>query len=109
MLPVAVPQRKAALQALQQACAANERHAAADALLNLARTQWPDDPPRGLGALAARLDAGAKEIAALDRCLYGSGESPWEGSALWNAVRDGLQTKRSEQLPKDDGLGALYP
>jgi len=109
MLPVAVPQRKAALQALQQACAANDRHAAADALLNLARTQWPDNPPRGLGALAARLDAGAKEIGALDRCLYGSGESPWEGSALWNAVRNGLQAKRSEQLPKDDGLGALYP
>ena len=104
-----MPQRKAAIQALQQACAANDRQAAAGALLDLARAEWPDDPPRGLGALAARLEAGGKEIGALDRSLYGSGESIWDGSALWSAIRNGLQARRSETLPKDDGLGALYP
>jgi BatD DUF11 like domain len=109
MLPVAAPRRKSMMQALQQACATNDRQAAAEALLELARAEWPDDPPRGLGALAARLDAGGKEIGALDRSLYGSGELPWEGGALWNAVHNGLQAKHGEKLPKDDGLGALYP
>jgi BatD DUF11 like domain len=109
MLPVAVPRRKSIMQALQQACAGNDKQAAAEALLELARAEWPDDPPRGLGALAARLEAGGKEIGALDRSLYGSGALPWEGGALWNTVRNGLQAKRGEKLPKDDGLGALYP
>lgn len=78
-------------------------------MLDLARSVWRDDPPRGLGALAARIEAGGKEIGALDRSLYGSGEVPWDGSGLWDAIRNGLQAKHSEKLPKDDGLGALYP
>jgi hypothetical protein len=104
-----VPGRKAAMRALQQACAGNDRRAAADALLDLARAEWPDDPPRGLGALAARLEAGRKEVGALDRSLYGTGALSWEGNALWNAFRDGLRPKRGENPSKDDSLGALYP
>lgn len=106
---VSVPGRKAAMRALQQACAGNDGHAAADALLDLARAEWPDDPPRGLGALAARLEAGRKEVSALDRSLYGTGASPWEGGALWNAISPGLQAQRSENMRKGDSLGALYP
>ena len=101
--------RKAALRTLQQACLGNDRHAAAAALLDLARAEWPDDPPRGLGAVAERLETGAKEVGALDRSLYGTDALSWEGSALWDAFRDGLRPKRGENLPKDDSLGALYP
>ena len=104
-----VPGRKAALRTLQQACLGNDRHAAAAALLDLGRAEWPDDPPRGLGAVAARLETGAKEVGALDRSLYGTDALSWEGSALWDAFRDGLRPKRGENLPKDDSLGALYP
>jgi hypothetical protein len=102
------PRQKSAMRALEQACAGNDRHAAADALLDLAQVEWPDDPPRGFGALATRLEAGGEEIRALDRSLYGAGGSPWEGGALWQVTRRGLQTKRSESLRDDDGLGALY-
>lgn len=108
MLPVAVPRYKDAMRALQQACAGNDRHAAARALLDLARAKWPADPPRGLGALAARLEAGGEEVSALDRSLYGADGSRWDGAALWEAIRRGLQPKRSETLREDDGLGALY-
>jgi len=102
-------QRKAAMRALQLACAANDSRAAAAALADLARAEWPDDPPRGLGALAARLETGANEVIALDRCLYGAGGSAWEGSALWAAIGNGFKPRRGDNLRNDDGLGALYP
>ncbi len=103
-----VPRRSAALQALQQACAGNDGHAAKNALLDLARAEWPGDPPRSLGALSARLESGREEINVLDRSLYGAGESRWAGGALWSVIRRGLKPKRSEALHKEDGLKALY-
>ena len=103
-----LPRHKSAMRALEQACAGNDRRAAANALLDLARVEWPDDPPRGLGALAARLEAGREEISALDRSLYGADGVRWDGNALWNVLRRGLQPKRSNTLHEDDGLGALY-
>ncbi len=105
---VRLPRKKDAIKALHHACVANDRRAAAAALLDLARAEWPDDPPRGLSALAARLGTGGPEIVALDRSLYGVGGSRWEGDVLWNVLRHGLQPKRSETIREDDGLGALY-
>ncbi len=106
---VSVPRKKDTLQALQRACVANDRHAAANAVLDLARVQWVDDPPRGLRALAGRLAIGAAEIVDLDRSLYGVDGSRWDGGALWNVLRPGLQPKRSESLHEPDGLRGLYP
>ena len=103
------PTPKAALHALRDACRANDAQAAAQALLSLARAQWPADPPRGLAALAARLDRGAAEIRALDRVLYGSdGRAAWQGAALWKALAGGLQARRAEPALDDTGLDALY-
>lgn len=103
-----VPQRRSALRALHRACFANDGHAAAQALLDLARAEWPDDPPRGLSALAARLEAGGVEIVSLDRTLYGTHGSRWQGAALWHVFHRGLQPKRSKTWREDDGLEALY-
>jgi hypothetical protein len=100
--------RKSAMRALQQACGANDRHAAQHALLDLAQVEWPGDSPRSLGALADRLESGVKEISALDQSLYGAGGSAWQGDALWSALRHGLRPKRGEARHEDDGLGALY-
>jgi len=102
------PRRKAALRALRQACVGNDRQAAASALLDLARAEWPDDPPRGLAALAARLAVGGKEVGALDRCLYAAPGDRWEGDALWRTLRRGLEAKRGDRLREDDGLEPLY-
>ena len=107
---VPVPPKAVSLRALQQACSADDRHAAASALLDLAREQWPDDPPRGLSALALRLEEGAAAISSLERSLYGAGEaSPWQGDALWQVARRGLRPRRSDASLRDDGLKALYP
>jgi hypothetical protein len=107
---VRVPARSASLRALQRACSADDRHAAASALLALSELEWPDDPPRGLGALAVRLDAGAAEVGALERSLYGAqAVSPWRGDALWQVMRRGLRAQRRVAPLDDDGPRALYP
>jgi len=104
----ALPEKRATLRALRQACAADDRHAATKALLDLGRIEWPDDPPRGLGALAARVEAGVAEITALDRSLYGAGNSAWNGAALWEVAGQGLHPAPSGDSPDASGLAALY-
>ncbi len=105
----AQPNQKSALQALQKACAANDQHAAARALLNLAQVHWPDDPPRNLDALAMRIEKGQAQIRLLDRSLYAADSQAWNGEALWNEFKHGLQEKNNPRHRQDDGLSPLYP
>jgi hypothetical protein len=99
---------RSSLERLQQACAANDSRSAADALIALARSTWPSDPPLGLAALALRVEIGGDEIRALDRCLYGNAAAPWNGSSLANAMRGGLRPARAYAGQVGDGLDALY-
>ncbi len=99
-----------ARKALQAACAQNDPHAAARALLDWAGAEWPDRPPRNLGALAAYVDAGKDEIRALDQALYGTQDSPWDGRVLWEQFKQGMHSKDAgkSSLPADS-LSPLYP
>lgn len=97
------------MRTLRQACNSNDPYAAARALSDLGQIVWPTNAPRGLGALAARLEAGAEEINTLERHLYGAGTSAlWQGDALWHAVGGGLQVRQNPLELAQDGLGALY-
>ncbi len=105
-----VPSRAVSLGALRRACSANDPYAATSALLDLARLQWPDDPPRGLGTLGSRLAQAAAEVSALERSLYAAEEaSSWRGDALWQAMRGGLRPRRIDTSRHDDDLETLYP
>lgn len=77
---------RAALAALQQACAANNAHLTRQAVLEWAGAVWPQSPPRGLNALAERLkDARyALPLQQLDRACY-TADAPWNGAALAQA------------------------
>jgi len=101
-------QRTSAMRTLRRACADNDARGAQFALLDLAQAEWPDDSPRSLGALAARLEAGGEEISVLDKCLYGTGGARWQGNALWRILKRGLQPGPKEVPRAKDGLGALY-
>ena len=107
--PTAEPSRKSAMKVLQQACAENDRQAASRALMKLAEAHWPDDPPRSLGALAARLENGQSQIRELERSLYAAGNTEWNGTPLWEVLRHGLQEKKTSAQHQDDGLKPLYP
>ena len=101
--------RKSALRELQKACAANDRHTAAQALLKLGHSYWPDDPPHSLSALAARIETGQTPLRELDRSLYAAETADWNGSMLWDAFKHGLQEKKAAGQHRDDGLKPLYP
>lgn len=104
------PDLKAIMRRLEKAAGSNDARSAAAALLELAEAQWPADPPRNLGTLAARLNRGYTQIMALDRALYSVDSSSWEGTALWQSVKDGLQARSVETASAtDDGLDPLYP
>lgn len=85
--PTEAAKPRAAHKALRDACMENDPLKARRALLEWAAGYWPDRAPSNLGELG-RL-AGkelAVEIRRLDRTLYGRGEQPWRGEALWAAV-----------------------
>lgn len=103
------PDQKAALRILEQACAADDPQAASRALICLAEAQWPDNPPRNLGALAARLKNGQSRILELDRNLYGGNNANWKGAALWDVFRHGLPENKTNFQPQEDELKPLYP
>jgi hypothetical protein len=99
-----------ALRVLQQACDNNDARATARALLDWAAAEWPDNPPRNLGAVASRLesDAGA-EVRRLDQSLYAPGGVVWEGAALGNAFRATAVKQPVKRKAAAGGLAPLYP
>lgn len=105
------PTARAARQALKQACQGDDGAAAAQALLQLARSVWPDDPPRSLGALASRVPHGSEAVRELDRWLYAPGGAAWQGQTLWAAVETGLAERPEPgSAAGDDRLPPpLYP
>jgi len=104
-----LPNRKSTLRELEKACANNNPHAAAEALLKLGQAHWPDDPPRSLSALAARIETGQTPLRELDRSLYAADDSNWNGATLWDVFKHGLQEKKAVRQHHDDGLKPLYP
>jgi len=101
----------AALRALQEACERNDARAAARALLEWAVAEWPENPPRNLGAIASRLDsvAGA-EVRRLDQSLYAPGGAVWNGAALGSSFRTTAVAKHPvKPKPAAGGLAPLYP
>ncbi len=107
----ALAQARQAREALRSACERDDPQAAAAALLAWAGLIWPDDPPRGLGALAERVLHGRGEIMTLERQLYGKaqGRATWRGEALWTALRPGLAEAQESTRHQTDRLAPLYP
>lgn len=91
------------------ACKAGDAITARRTLLAWAAAHWPDDPPRGLEALAQRLpDRAAREALADLNCVLYKDVGPWNGTRLAQSL---------QQLPKQDSragnskavLAPLYP
>lgn len=96
-----------ATRAVRTSAAANDADATRRNLLALANVTWPDAPPAGLHALAARLAPGVlrQEIEALDRACYTG--LAWQGAALVQALDQWPRTAASVQPAA--GIAELYP
>jgi hypothetical protein len=93
-----------ALRALQEACRANDAQAARQSLMDWAAAHWPEPAPRGLQAIAKRLNEPryAEPLAQLDRACYTG--APWQGAALaqaFSAIPKAVDAKESKPLLPD--------
>ena len=82
-----------------------------NALLDWAKLEWPDQPPRSLGDLADRVtDPAATELKRLSRESYGpDAGAQWRGDELARALRT-LAPKQDTPIPAMiDGLPPLMP
>jgi hypothetical protein len=105
-----IPSANHARHELQKACEENNQQLAAQALLDWAAVEWPDQPPRNLGALTHCVDKGVDEIHELDRALYAAEYSLWNGRALWDRFRHGLHDRKTtDRSSSAQGLSPLYP
>ena len=99
------------LQSLRDACAKSDPQAAAGALLDWAAATWPEQPPRSLTALAARVAQGDAVIRELEAALYGADKQGWDGQPLWKVCEKGLlhTEKHAAAAQHSDGAPPLYP
>jgi len=81
-----------ARRAIKLACSDGSARETRDALLAWGTQAWPADPPRGLLALAARLDSleARALLAGLDRALYAERPVAWDGKAAWTVLHPAL-------------------
>jgi hypothetical protein len=98
-------------ESLRDACNKSDARAAAAALLDWAAATWPDQPPRSLGALAARVAHGAEAIRELEAALYGANPQRWIGAPLWRACEEGLlrPAKAATAPSHAEDAPPLYP
>ena len=104
-------------EAVRDACNGNDAGAAARALLAWAQALWSDDRPVNLSSVAARIQQGAgagsalaaEQVRLLERRLYAPDAGPWDGEALWLAVKNGLGAGSATSPPSQEDLAPLYP
>ena len=96
------------LRQVQEACRSNQPLTARRALLDWSAGHWPENPPRGLNAIARAV--GDSTLTALlrdlDRACYAGGE--WQGEALAQALKNiGTAPKKVDR--SKSVLADLYP
>lgn len=80
------------------------------ALLEWGRLQWPDDAPRSLGALAARVsDPLSGELKNLSKASYGPEDGDWDRDAMAKALRSIVIRKDAADSHSSDSLPPLMP
>jgi len=100
--------RNKILSELKHACQTNDCSSARAASLAWGKTLWPSNPPKGLAELALHFDdATAKHLLTLNQALYGKEKSSWDGSKLWNAVKNHKPEQHS-QKDSAEKLESLY-
>lgn len=101
--------RKPNLNALRQACDANDASGTKDALLDWTGAHWPPPSPTNLEGIRRHLPehaALAEAIAELNQALYSPNRAAWSGSTLKASLGE-LNLKAATSAPDND-LEPLY-
>lgn len=105
-----VPAR-ALVDAVHQACAANDARAVRDALVAWGRAAWSDAPPANAAAVARRSGDAAfvRAVKSLDDSLYAPHAAAFDGAAFRRAFDAGRRASTSGGADAREVLPALYP
>lgn len=108
--PPLYKQQARLVKTARKAAQAGDGAALRAALLEWGRLQWPDDAPRSLGALAARVaDPLAGELRTLSKASYGPERSDWDRDAMVKALRSIVVLKDAAESHSSDSLPPLMP
>jgi hypothetical protein len=100
---------RAARRRLREACARDAAAAAQAALQEWARARWPDAKAGAWRELHARAGTAlARELAALDRALYGPQADAWTGEGLWRCFSADAPEREPVRATKPT-LAPLHP
>lgn len=104
--PIVIGDASKALSALKQACIDNDPQSARRHLLDWASVYWPDTPPRGLQAIATRLNDArfTEHLQQLDRACFT--KDAWQGHALMQAFASPPRQSLSKKVKS--GIPELY-
>ena len=95
---------------VQQACRDNDPQAAATALLDWGKRNWPQQPPTNLTEIGNRCGGEvAEQIQLLSAALYSAKQLTWSGEKLWQAFKGISAEKVSVGDSKKEALKNLYP
>ena len=98
------------LKAARKAALAGDAQLVRHAMLEWARLQWPDKPPRSIGRVAAGVSEPLKqELNQLSGVSYGPNGKEWDGEALAKALRSFSVVDESEAADSKDLLPPLMP
>ena len=94
------------LRAARKAATEGDAAGVRAAMLEWAKLEWPDSPPRSVGGLAARVaEPAASELMKLSQASYGPEASKVDGEALAKAVR----TIRAKRATETSGYSETLP
>jgi len=102
----------AARKNIAKACKQHDAKACEQALLHIARLQWPDENVNNLAAFASCCHGQlAQEIKSLDRYLYAKKEgAQWQGDKLLQAFEQADLSPVEKVIPQErPALPSLYP
>ena len=98
------------LKAARKAATAGDAATVKSNLLEWARLEWPDRPPRSIGDLAGKVALPlSTQLEALCSASYGPRDESWDGEALAKSLRSISVLREDEPEKTTDGLPPLSP
>lgn len=108
--PPAQRQQGRLLKDARKAAAEGDAAAVRMLLLEWARLQWPEGPPRSIGSLAERVSEPlAAELTRLSGASYGPHGVEWDGAALARSLKSFTVLESAEASSMRDRLPPLMP
>ncbi|MCB1920631.1 MAG: protein BatD [Candidatus Competibacteraceae bacterium] len=102
-----------ALRDLKRACQTNDAERMKSALLHWATIRWPENPPRSVLRMAARIndDEARQALQQFDRWLYRDPGEVLDGAAFYQQISTAFRMKadKVEHGAKGEALPTLYP